>query len=60
MITNRKYFSGGDDMNNVNFAISVPEKKLNYPVHKDDMMRMLNLVNPKPDKNIQTHIGQWK
>lgn len=47
-------------MNNVNFAISVPEKKLNYPVHKDDMMWMLNLVNPKPDKNIQTHIGQWK
>lgn len=37
-------------MSNVNFVISVPEKKLNYPVHKDDMMKMLNLVNPKPDK----------
>lgn len=47
-------------MNNVNFVISVPEKKLNYPVHKDDMMKMLNLANPTADKNIQTHIGQWK
>lgn len=47
-------------MNNVNFVISVSEKKLNYPVHKDDMMRMLNLVKPNADKNIQTHISQWK
>lgn len=37
-------------MNNVNFVISVPEKKLNYPVHKDDMMKMLNLAKPTADK----------
>lgn len=46
-------------MNTLDFIISIPNKKVRYPVSDNEMKRIIDLVVPQKDDTIITHIGKW-